>query len=294
MKNKRVQMLAFAICFLLSAALPALALQNSSSKLTYESFELYDCEQDKMLKISLEQYTANVCTALAGDESLSEEALSALAVASRSCALLMWGRACKGQLCTCPSHSLPFEKNIRQDVNLAVVATKGEILVHNGAIVPAFVHQSSYLATESAYNLLDEELSFLSSVTSAESAPKTRVHINRSEFVSVMRIKLDVKNFTADDEIVLTRDNTGRVKSVESCGVLIEGSEFVRAFALVSSCFEINKEWEDFEIICQGCGSGLGMSLMGAEHMASEGKSYTQILTHYFKGCEIALAPDTV
>ena len=53
---------------------------------------------------------------------------------------------------------------------------------------------------------------------------------------------------------------------------------------LRSSCFEIVKEGEEFVFKVYGYGHGVGMSQQGANQMAKQGKTYLEILNHYYNG----------
>ena len=44
---------------------------------------------------------------------------------------------------------------------------------------------------------------------------------------------------------------------------------------------------KDVEINCKGYGHGVGMSQWGANVMAKQGKTYDEILKHYYSGVEI-------
>ena len=56
--------------------------------------------------------------------------------------------------------------------------------------------------------------------------------------------------------------------------------------------FELNHFYiEDYEdkvrIICNGVGHGVGLSQYGTNAMALEGKTYEEILKHYYTGVEL-------
>ena len=49
----------------------------------------------------------------------------------------------------------------------------------------------------------------------------------------------------------------------------------------------IKKTKEGYAITTKGFGHGLGMSQYGAQGMAQEGKTYREILKHYYTGIQI-------
>ena len=57
-------------------------------------------------------------------------------------------------------------------------------------------------------------------------------------------------------------------------------------YNLRSACFEISLN-DGITFTTYGYGHGVGMSQYGANYMAKQGKSYREILTHYYTGVEI-------
>jgi stage II sporulation protein D len=87
----------------------------------------------------------------------------------------------------------------------------------------------------------------------------------------------------------ITRTESGRVFELVLGGVLIRGTELRSLFNLRSTA--ISFEWEvpgsvTFRTI--GFGHGVGMSQYGANVMAADGKSYREILLHYYTGASIS------
>ncbi len=56
---------------------------------------------------------------------------------------------------------------------------------------------------------------------------------------------------------------------------------------LNSTNFVISFGKKDIQIVCTGYGHGVGMSQWGANVYAKGGKSYNEILTHYYQGVKI-------
>ena len=66
------------------------------------------------------------------------------------------------------------------------------------------------------------------------------------------------------------------------------GSKFRTMLALRSSNFTLKFNLNNVEIDCSGYGHDVGMSQWGANAMAKDGKSYKEILTHYYQGTVIS------
>ena len=77
------------------------------------------------------------------------------------------------------------------------------------------------------------------------------------------------------------------MKSVLIGNKAISGKDIRRIFNLRSSCFKINTDGETVKFEVTGYGHGVGMSQYGANAMAKEGKTYKDILMHYYSGTQI-------
>ncbi|MEK6265400.1 MAG: SpoIID/LytB domain-containing protein, partial [Clostridium sp.] len=70
--------------------------------------------------------------------------------------------------------------------------------------------------------------------------------------------------------------------------ITMTGSKFRTMLGLKSSNFEIVFNINSVQINCSGYGHGVGMSQWGADAMAKSGKSYIEILNHYYSGTVIS------
>jgi SpoIID/LytB domain protein len=103
----------------------------------------------------------------------------------------------------------------------------------------------------------------------------------------------DIQIKTLDDfrkwlEIVKVSD-AGTVLLLKAGNLTLSGDEIRTALSLRSASFEI--KYTDTEIIIstKGYGHGVGMSQYGANSMAQEGKSWQDIINHYYKNCQITI-----
>jgi SpoIID/LytB domain protein len=53
---------------------------------------------------------------------------------------------------------------------------------------------------------------------------------------------------------------------------------------LYSSAFEVERDGSTFVLLGKGWGHGVGLCQIGAAVMANRGKTYREILTHYYPG----------
>ena len=79
----------------------------------------------------------------------------------------------------------------------------------------------------------------------------------------------------------------GYALTVPVGGATVSGKDLRERLGLRSSCLVITCENETFTIATKGYGHGVGMSQVGANHLAGEGKTYQQILAYYFPGTSL-------
>ena len=79
----------------------------------------------------------------------------------------------------------------------------------------------------------------------------------------------------------------GTVLKADVGNMSVTGNEVRQALALRSPCFEVRYEGDEAIITTKGFGHGVGMSQYGANSMAAEGKTWEDILKHYYVGCSI-------
>ncbi|MEG1869599.1 MAG: stage II sporulation protein D, partial [Oscillospiraceae bacterium] len=74
------------------------------------------------------------------------------------------------------------------------------------------------------------------------------------------------------------------VTAIQVGNKTIHGKELRSILELRSSDFDISYSDTQFIFTVYGYGHGIGMSQYGAEHMALQGNSCEDILSHYFLG----------
>ena len=85
----------------------------------------------------------------------------------------------------------------------------------------------------------------------------------------------------------IKRTESNRVKSIKVNGKTFLGTKIRSVFGLKSTSFKIKITDDKVIFDVNGYGHGVGMSQYGANGMAKEGSNYKEILTHYYKNCEI-------
>ena len=67
----------------------------------------------------------------------------------------------------------------------------------------------------------------------------------------------------------------------------ISGTPLRRALGLRSTCFTVQYQSGNFSFTTRGYGHGVGLSQWGTKAMAEQGKSYADILAHYYPGTQL-------
>lgn len=180
-------------------------------------------------------------------------------------------------------------------VVLAVNSTAGQIITYNNKPINAFFHSNSGGITETVANVWNgSDLPYLKSVeTSGEeeySQYSSEVKIFKTDLIDKIKKEYpDVKiNFDEEECIkILDYTESGRVKTVKFGNTEIAGTKVRSIMGLKSTNFSIKINGEDIIFSVKGYGHGVGMSQTGADSMAKQGKSYQDIIKHFYTSVEI-------
>lgn len=196
-------------------------------------------------------------------------------------------------------NSLSKESGLRywNKIKLAVESTKGQVLTYNNSLVmyPYYFAISSG-KTENSEDVFGSSIPYLRSVESlGDNKAKNFKSSNTFSYKDLSRIVnynySNAKATSADikkELTVIDRTMTGSVKFIKVGSITMTGSKFRTILALRSSNFTLKFNFYNVEIDCSGYGHDVGMSQWGANAMANDGKSYKEILTHYYKGTAIS------
>ena len=243
--------------------------------------------------IELEEYIIGVVGAEM-PASFHSEALKAQAVIARTYAL----KAINSGKTLTDNESTQSFKDINQLQSLwgssfgtyynkiknAVLSTEGMYLTYGGNYIEAVYHSTSNGTTENAVNVWGNSFPYLISVESPYDA------INPS-FIKEKNISYDEissklgSTINIDTEFnIISRTSGNRVENIEVNGTIYKGTKFRELLGLRSTDFEITKTDNGVVFTTKGYGHGVGMSQYGANGMAQNGYTYTQILFHYYPG----------
>lgn len=182
-------------------------------------------------------------------------------------------------------------KKIEQCVN----DTKGEIITYENKAINAFFHSNSGGKTELPVNVWGgSDLPYLQVVETAGeegySQYNSEVLLTNEELLNKLKEKYqDIQiDFNNNEDIKIIEHTDGdRVKTIKFGNHELSGIETRTILGLKSTNFIVVKEDEKIKFIVKGYGHGVGMSQTGADAMAKEGKSYQDIIKHFYSNVEI-------
>lgn len=235
------------------------------------------------------------------------EALKAQAVAARTYTMYKSDFSDhRADVCTDYSHCQAYLSNEQMHsvwgndyefyynkIKSAVYSTSGEHITYEQEPIMAVFHSMGGGRTENSSDVWGTSLPYLTSVSSPGEDIATNyystVTVSFDEFKTAILSQYPtakISSYLDVSEPILTQG--GHVKSMLIGSVTISGSSLRSLFNLRSTKFDISFSQENVIFSVTGYGHGVGMSQYGANAMAKEGKSYKEILSHYYQGVSLS------
>jgi stage II sporulation protein D len=247
------------------------------------------------IELRLEDYVAGVVGAEM-PASFPPEALKSQAVAARSYALtrkIDAQAANRGHDIVAGVLAQAFTREPSRAARAAAEATVGEVLALGMEPVEAYFHASCGGRTEAGLAALGRDLPYLVSVPCGrcDGAPKVRwsLELSARELAKAAGLA-----GAATSARVVSRTATGRAEKVlvhaGGRAATVAASELRQRLGfsrLPSLAFELHERGGAFVLYGRGQGHGAGLCQWGAAGLAREGKTYREILAHYYPGVEI-------
>ncbi|MFC5711499.1 stage II sporulation protein D [Thalassorhabdus alkalitolerans] len=169
----------------------------------------------------------------------------------------------------------------------AVKGTAGQVLTFEGEPITAAFFSTSNGYTENSEDYWENEIPYLRSVESPWDQESPRYEnakrFTQTEFEQKLGITLGE---SAIGDIV-ERTEGGRVSEVVIGERTFHGRDVREKLELDSSDFTFEQLGNEVVVYTKGWGHGVGMSQYGADGMAKEGKSYKDIIQHYYQGVSV-------
>lgn len=195
-----------------------------------------------------------------------------------------------------------FDDNTKTDywdkVNEAVVSTQNQVIVYNGEYIKAFFHASSPVRTENIDQIWGGiQIPYLVSVENAEyedySNRSSEVFVTFSDLGKKICENIDNKfnisniNNLKENIKINSYTTSGRVKDIKVANLIVSAEKLRTLFGLKSTQFELCVQDDGILFKVTGYGHGIGMSQVGANYLADNGKSYVDIIKHYYTGVDV-------
>ena len=278
----------------------------------YNTIKLLHADTKKVEKIDLDKYLYGVVSAEM-PASFETEALKAQAVVARTYTLYKIvnndGKHEGADICddsTCCQAWISKEDRLKKwdkdnrdeywnKIVKAVNETQGKIVTYEGKPINAFFHSNSGGKTEVPINVWGGSgYPYLQSVSTAGedaySQYSSEASFSKKEFEEkIKEVHSDFKiNYKEKDCIKIKEYTDGdRVKTIKIGNLELSGVEVRNILGLRSANFTVTVDNDKIEFKVTGYGHGVGMSQTGADSLAKEGKTYEDIIHHFYTGVEI-------
>ncbi len=232
------------------------------------------------------------------------EALKAQAIATRSYAFVQIAANIKKDFdVTNDIYSQVYggRTSERYRTNLAVDATKGEVLTYQGKVLPAYFHATCGGHTENAAELWPKQnLAPLKGVRCIYCRDSPHYFWKRNIALKEIQAKLSAKGYplgVIDDISISKRNDSDRILTLiisDHTGkqITISGKDFreiVGPNLIRSNNYYIVMQGYYCDFFGKGWGHGVGMCQWGAQGMSAQGLSYDKILQFYYPGAVLTV-----
>ena len=160
-------------------------------------------------------------------------------------------------------------------------ATAGVVMKYEDRYILPLFHERSAGRTRTG----EADYPYLQSVESKWDVVGSESEVSFKNFSDAP--SLDPERLSSDIQIV-KRDDAGYVLQIKIGPRTYTGDDVQYALDLPSTCFTIDTRISGtIAVTVKGCGHGYGLSQNGAQAMAEEGWSYSDILNYYYKNISL-------
>ena len=188
-----------------------------------------------------------------------------------------------------------------QRIAQAVDETAGQILTWQGQPIAAVFCAASAEMTESAADVWGRDIPYLINVESPGGSDCSQYDVEtavpRAEFETAVRQALpsaDLSGSPSQWFQNVQRSPAGGVKTLTLGGAETTGAALRSLFSLPSANFTAAARGDQVIFHTTGYGHGVGLSQYGARYYALAGRTYADILCHYYPGTKLETRTDPV
>lgn len=180
-------------------------------------------------------------------------------------------------------------------IKKAIIESSGEVITYDGNLIDAVFHASSPEKTENASAIWSgKDIPYLKSVENIEDEAyerrNTKNEISYATFKNTLIDRGYILDLSNEDFMKIQINEyteSGRVKSIKVGNYVVKAEDLRVMFGINSTNFNIVTHKDKIEFNVLGFGHGVGLSQVGANEYAKQGKSYKDIIYHYYTGVEI-------
>lgn len=177
-----------------------------------------------------------------------------------------------------------------EKVRTAVTDTAGQVILCQGKLIEATYFSCSGGRTEDAQAVWGTDIPYLQAVDSPGEEKATyfteTLTFTTGQFCE--RLGIHPKSSAESWVGEITYSDGGGVQSIAIDGTVFTGVQLRKLLGLKSTAFVITCLGNRVTVTTKGFGHRVGMSQYGADAMATSGKTYREILAHYYQNTTLS------
>ncbi len=165
-------------------------------------------------------------------------------------------------------------------------------IVYEDALCQTCFHAVSAGKTENSENVWQSAVPYLTAVDSGFDTTADNYSVSVQLHADTFAEGLQRFGFEPTQTARLwlgesTYSDSGTLLALEVGNITVSGADLRSAFGLRSAAVDVVYEDGEFILTAKGYGHGVGMSQYGAQQLALQGKTWQEIIKHYYTGVEI-------
>lgn len=172
-------------------------------------------------------------------------------------------------------------------VSQAVNETAGQVITYDNELIKPFYFSISNGYTENSEDYWSKEYPYLKSVNSEWDKEAPNYEVQTEFTLTDLRTKFSNSSLTKESFIILNETEGQNVNEILVGDKVYSGREFREILSLRSADFSLDFQDNKVVITTYGYGHGVGMSQFGANALAKQGKTYDEIIKHYYQNVNI-------